>query len=139
MKFGLVFFAYDGRSVWSFLLTFPPSRNWVWSFLLAVPSVRKLGLVFSTCGSPTVSKNADTASEKNLNLWVAVNRVFGKPCFCPLPKRGRFDENGENDEFAFYPLKTRASLLRPRKSHNSALQSLRRRPYTPCHPQSFFS
>ena len=27
------------------------------------------------------------------------NRVFGKPCFCPLPKRGRFDENGENDEF----------------------------------------
>ena len=35
------------------------------------------------------------------------NRVFGKPCLCPLPKRGRFDENGENDEFAFYPLKTR--------------------------------
>ena len=33
------------------------------------------------------------------------NRVFGKPCFCPLPKRGRFDENGENDEFAFYSLK----------------------------------
>ena len=41
------------------------------------------------------------------------NRVFGKPCFCTLPKRGRFDENGENDEFAFYPLKTRVSLLRP--------------------------
>ena len=41
------------------------------------------------------------------------NRVFGKPCFCPLPKRGRFDENGENDEFAFYPLKKRVSLLRP--------------------------
>ena len=32
------------------------------------------------------------------------NRVFGKHCFCPLSKRGRFDENGENDEFAFYPL-----------------------------------
>ena len=44
------------------------------------------------------------------------NGVFGKPCFCPLPKRGRFDENGENDEFAFYPLKTRASLLRPLKT-----------------------
>ena len=41
------------------------------------------------------------------------NRVFGKPCFCPLPKRARFDENGENDEFAFYPLKTMASLFRP--------------------------
>ena len=40
-----------------------------------------------------------------------VNRFF-----CPLPKRGRFDENGENDEFALYPLKTRASLLRPPKT-----------------------
>ena len=36
--------------------------------------------------------------------------------FVPMPKRGRFDENGENDEFAFYPLKTRASLLRPLKT-----------------------
>ena len=44
------------------------------------------------------------------------NGVFGKPCFCPLPKRGRFDENGENDEFAFYPLKTRVWLLRPPKT-----------------------
>ena len=44
------------------------------------------------------------------------NRVFGKPCFCPLQKRGRFDENGENDESAFYPLKTRASLLGPPKT-----------------------
>ena len=44
------------------------------------------------------------------------NRVFGKPCFCPLPKRDRLDENGENDEFAFNPLKTRASLLRPPKT-----------------------
>ena len=33
-----------------------------------------------------------------------------------MPERGRFDENGENDEFAFYPLKTRASLLRPPKT-----------------------
>ena len=44
------------------------------------------------------------------------NRVFGKPCSCPPPKKGRFDENGENDEFAFYPLKRRASLLRPPKT-----------------------
>ena len=44
------------------------------------------------------------------------NRVFGKPCFCPLPKRGRFDENGENYEFAFYPLKTRVSPLIPPKT-----------------------
>ena len=48
--------------------------------------------------------------------WGGTNSVFGKPCFCPLPKRGRFDENGENDEFAFYPLKTRASLLTPPRS-----------------------
>ena len=48
------------------------------------------------------------------------NRVFGKPCFCPLPKRGHFDENGENDEFAFYPLKTRVWLLRPPKTTKMA-------------------
>ena len=29
---------------------------------------------------------------------------------------GCFDENDENDEFTFYPLKTRASLLRPPKT-----------------------
>ena len=40
--------------------------------------------------------------------------------FCPLPKRGRFDENGENDGFAFYPLKARASLLRPPKTTKTA-------------------
>ena len=48
--------------------------------------------------------------------WGGTKRGFGKLCFCPLPKRGRFDENGENDEFAFYSLKTRASLLRPPKT-----------------------
>ena len=45
------------------------------------------------------------------------SRVFGIPWFC-LPKRGRFDENGENDEFAFYALKTRVLLLRPPKTTN---------------------
>ena len=44
------------------------------------------------------------------------NRVFGKPCFCPLPKRGCFDANGKNDEVAFYPLKTRVWLFRPPKT-----------------------
>ena len=44
-------------------------------------------------------------------------KTLSKKVFCPLkPKRGRFDENGENDKFAFYPLKTRASLLRPPKT-----------------------
>ena len=38
-----------------------------------------------------------------------VNRVLSPA------KKGPFDENSKNDEFAFYPLKTRASLLRPRK------------------------
>ena len=48
------------------------------------------------------------------------NRVFGKPCFCPLPKRGHFDENGGNDEFAFYPPKTRVWLLGPPKTTKMA-------------------
>ena len=39
-----------------------------------------------------------------------VNRVF-----VPCQKR-LFDENGENDELAFYPLKRRASLIRPPKT-----------------------
>ena len=46
----------------------------------------------------------------------STNSVFGKPCFGPLPKRGCLDENGENDEFAFYPLNTRVWLLRPPKT-----------------------
>ena len=29
------------------------------------------------------------------------NGVFGKPCFCPAKTRVFFDENGENDVFAF--------------------------------------
>ena len=33
-----------------------------------------------------------------------------------LAKKGPFDENGKNGEFAFYPLKTRASLLEPQKT-----------------------
>ena len=41
-NFGLVFFTYGGKSVWSFLLTVPP--------------VQKLGLVFFAYGFPTVSK-----------------------------------------------------------------------------------
>ena len=36
-------------------------------------------------------------------------------CLSPA-KKWPFDETGENDEFAFYPLKTRASLLRPLKT-----------------------
>ena len=56
---------------------------------------------------------SDGSSGKNRG---GTNCGFGKPYFCPLPKRGRFDENGANDEFTFYPLKTRASLLRPLKT-----------------------
>ena len=40
--------------------------------------------------------------------------VFSSPA--KIFKRGRFDENGGNDKFAFYPLKTRVSLLRPPKT-----------------------
>ena len=73
-------------------------------------------------GTPNVCIRKAPGSHRNLFDNVTslfrgrTNRVFGKPCFCPLPKRGRFDENGENDEFAFYPLKTRVWLLRPPKT-----------------------
>ena len=53
---------------------------------------------------------------QRITCWLGTSRVFGRPRFCPLPKKGLFDENGENDEFAFYPLKTRALLLRPPKT-----------------------
>ena len=55
-----------------------------------------------------------------LDFRGGTNRVFGQQCFCPLSNRGRFDENGENDEFAFYPLKTRVSFLRPTKTTKMA-------------------
>ena len=65
-------------------------------------------------------KNGLTSLFKEVRVFKAdrrgTSRVFGKPCFCALPKRGRFDENGESDEFAYYPLKTKASLLRPPKT-----------------------
>ena len=38
--------------------------------------------------------------------------------FCPLPKKGRFDENGENGEFAFYRLKNKG--LAPQTPENDA-------------------
>ena len=56
------------------------------------------------------------------NCWplVAQTVFFGKPCFCPLPKTGLFNENGKNRECAFYPPKTRDSLLRPPKTTKMA-------------------
>ena len=41
--------------------------------------------------------------------------VFLVKRVCVPCHKSRFDENGENDEFAIYPLKTRASLLKPPK------------------------
>ena len=55
--YGLVFFAYGGNQVWSFLLTVPLRPEIRFGlFCLRFPSVRKLGLVFFAYGSPTVSK-----------------------------------------------------------------------------------
>ena len=57
VTFGLVFFAYGGKLVWSFLLTVPPWPEIRFGlFLLTVPPVRKLGLVSFAYGSLTVSK-----------------------------------------------------------------------------------
>ena len=36
-------------------------------------------------------------SLRSLPISGGTNRVFGRSCSCPLPKKGRFDENGEND------------------------------------------
>ena len=41
--------------------------------------------------------------------------IFGS-CFCPLPKRGRFDENGEKD--TFYILPTEKKGFAPRNPEN---------------------
>ena len=49
-------------------------------------------------------------------LRVAQTVFLVNRAFAPRQTRGRFDENGKNDEFAFYPLKTRASLLTPPKT-----------------------
>ena len=48
-----------------------------------------------------LSPKKDTWIWKGHSLFLrgGTNRVFGKLCFCALPRRGRFDENGKNDEF----------------------------------------
>ena len=51
--------------------------------------------------------DASTCDAKSLAMWVER---------CEPLRRGRFDENGENDEFAFDPQKTKASLLRTPKT-----------------------
>ena len=43
------------------------------------------------------------------------NGVFGKWCFCPLPKTGGFDEKWRKSRFTFHPQKQAVLLLRPRK------------------------
>ena len=43
------------------------------------------------------------------------NGGFGKRWFCLLPKTRDFDENGENDEFAFYTQKQGVLVLRSPK------------------------
>ena len=43
------------------------------------------------------------------------NGVFGKRCFCPLPKTGGFDEKWRKWRFTFYPQKQEVALLRARK------------------------
>ena len=48
-----------------------------------------------------------------LELRDSKDSSSGKTPFVMTPFPVPTDENGENDEFAFYPLKTRASLLRP--------------------------
>ena len=43
------------------------------------------------------------------------NGVFGKRCFCPLPKTGGFDEKWRKLQLTFYPRKQVVALLRARK------------------------
>ena len=54
-------------------------------------------------------------THRNVHANVAPTLQRSAPLKVP-EKRGHFAENGENDEFAFYPLKTRVSLLKPRKT-----------------------
>ena len=44
------------------------------------------------------------------------NGVFGKRCFCPLPKTGDFDEKWRKLQFTFYPQKQGVALVRARKA-----------------------
>ena len=58
------------------------------------------------------------------------NRVFGKPCFCPLPKRGHFDENGEKGRICILPTEKpglRSSDPRKRRKWRKWRVSLRKR------------
>ena len=68
---------------------------------------------------PNLRNGQSTVGGPKWTKWTSSGQNAGwqkPPCFCPLPKRGRFDENGEKYEFAFYPLKTRVSPLIPPKT-----------------------
>ena len=70
LKFGLVFSAYDGKSVWPFWLT--------------VPRIQKSSLVFFTYGSPTVSKDEPQAKIHAQYDWT----TGGLNCFVLCLKKG---------------------------------------------------
>ena len=79
LKFGLVFFAYGGNLVWSFVLTV---ENRLGLFYLRFPSSRKLGLVFFCLRFPyrkqkrrTVSKKTSTVSKKDASFVFRDSKV----------------------------------------------------------------
>ena len=58
-------------------------------------------------------RSHDSPSLNEPELGVAQTVFLVNRVFVPCQKGPVFDEDGENDEFAFYPLKTMVSLLRP--------------------------
>ena len=49
--------------------------------------------------APSTKKTNSISIVVSLSLK---DRLFGIWCFCRLPQTGDFDENGENDDFAFF-------------------------------------
>ena len=79
-------------------------------------NLRELFLFFEVICKIPLKRHCQISSKIGVAQTVfLVNRVF-----VPCQKRGRFDENGENDKFTFHPLKTRASHIRLQKTTKMA-------------------
>ena len=71
---------------------------WAFSVLQQAASISSLGTQIRHLSFSTPQMGLSAARPGDAKSRGGTNCVFGKPCLCPLPKRGRFDENGENDE-----------------------------------------
>ena len=94
-----------------------PSKTWTFDPWRFSTELLWKGVNFRAPGSSIFTPSDFRRFEPPYPSRGSTNRVFGKPRFCSLPKKGAvLTKTAKMNEFAFYPLKTRVSLLRTPKT-----------------------